>query len=512
LLFTWLFFICLLQPGPGLASDEEATPASPLVVEPASIKVARFDRDAVARVMVVTRAAEAAGVPGNPKLAFITSPGLEVTLGDRAGDVGEYAWQVSVRAAAGAPDDGVVDFRLVPETPSTGLKRPSEPTHHPWRAQLKVKVAPDLAASPIDDADISIRTESANVSDHAPGRALLLVGNKSSYPFTVDKIEIESPEFLTVAPKSRNLSVGAHETLGVPLEIKIPEQKAAPIGEIPFFVSVTVRRGENDGEHKNAATVGTAVVEQKVTVGVPGVSDALTAIGLPSLLLVPGALVLATWSLLLGTEEAAKFKWLDWKSSSFWVVSITISIIVFGIIYYMWSANLLIAYNVKDVAWLWIGSVSLSAVTFGLNRALKELLACYTEPRPKDEPIDIMKKLQRANLPFYLQSYVRTSNNNQKQTIFRLTFSAPNGKVWVIPLMLLAQLAHNKDADALMLQIDDKNRQADDKGRDALVENLKKGLGENWISFKWQGGEVGRPSLLSVDHLGEAVTSISPIR
>ena len=257
---------------------------------------------------------------------------------------------------------------------------------------------------------------------------------------------------------------------------------------------------------------GTAVVEQKVTVGVPGVSDALTAIGLPSLLLVPGALVLATWSLLLGTEEAAKFKWLDWKSSSFWVVSITISIIVFGIIYYMWSANLLIAYNVKDVAWLWIGSVSLSAVTFGLNRALKELLACYTEPRPKDEPIDIMKKLQRANLPFYLQSYVRTSNNNQKQTIFRLTFSAPNGKVWVIPLMLLAQLAHNKDADALMLQIDDKNRQADDKGRDALVENLKKGLGENWISFKWQGGEVGRPSLLSVDHLGEAVTSISPIR
>lgn len=215
LLFTWLFFICLLQPGPGLASDEEATPASPLVVEPASIKVARFDRDAVARVMVVTRAAEAAGVPGNPKLAFITSPGLEVTLGDRAGDVGEYAWQVSVRAAAGAPDDGVVDFRLVPETPSTGLKRPSEPTHHPWRAQLKVKVAPDLAASPIDDADISIRTESANVSDHAPGRALLLVGNKSSYPFTVDKIEIESPEFLTVAPKSRNLSVGAHETFRV---------------------------------------------------------------------------------------------------------------------------------------------------------------------------------------------------------------------------------------------------------------------------------------------------------
>ncbi len=335
LLLAWLLVV-LPSPFQGLASDEAAAPVSTLVVDPATITVARFDRNSVVNVSVIARATGAADLPADARLSFTASPGLEIKIGDRAVAADDIVWPVSVRVTGDAPDASGVDFRLAyaiaaaapgrdtAATPAiTTTPAPAAPTHRRqgrhrtqpvWsastttrattqatpaaptirlqRVRLAVTVMPGRDASPDADADVSIKTDFPNITYGVPGKAYLLVKNKSSYPFTVNMPAIANPDFLavTVAPLlADRTSVPPHETLRVPLDISIPASEKSRVGEWLILASVTLRRGEGVGER-----TGTAVVEQKVTVGVPGVTDVLKALDLPSLLLVPGALVLAT--------------------------------------------------------------------------------------------------------------------------------------------------------------------------------------------------------------------------
>lgn len=529
LLLAWLFTV-LPSSWQGVVSQEETTPISALVVEPAAIEVARFDQRAFADVNVIARATGVGDLPADAKLSFTASRGLEVKIGDRTTSAGDIVWPVSVRATGNPPDASGIDFRLAYaiDAPAPGRDATMTPTTRTetdgspirlQRVRLAVTVMPSRNASPDADADVSIKTDFADISYGVPGRAYLLVKNKSNYPFAVEKPAIAKPAFLdvTVTPSlADQTSVPPHETMRVPLDISIPANEKSRIGEWLILASVTLSRGEGADKH-----TGTAVVEQKVKVGVPGVSDVLKALDLPSLLLVPGALVLATWSLLLGAGEAAKPKWLEWKSSSFWLVSITVSIIIFGIASMRSTTNFLVAYNIEDVGRLWLFCVFGSAVAFFLYRvtawglnSFREMRAeaerQAREPLTTDKPIAIMRKLRRANLRFYLEGYLR-SFAGLEQRIFKVDFPAPDGKAWAVPQMLLRRLKDQPAARELMQQIVAANDRSAD-GLDPLVAALELGLKKDWISFSWEASELSGPRLLAMDQLGKAGERNSPIK
>src|SRR6266478_6943625 len=91
LLLAWLLVV-LPSPFQGLASDEAAAPVSTLVVDPATITVARFDRNSVVNVSVIARATGAADLPADARLSFTASPGLEIKIGDRAVAADDIVW------------------------------------------------------------------------------------------------------------------------------------------------------------------------------------------------------------------------------------------------------------------------------------------------------------------------------------------------------------------------------------------------------------------------------------
>lgn len=376
-----------------------------------------------------------------------------------------------------------------------------------------VKVDPG-GASPVDDAELSIKTEFATVTERAPVRAYLLIKNKTSQPFQIATLRVYSPQFLSVSLDEKLGRVGAKESLRsavtteetvapydtrlIPLKIEVRTPQS---GEWLLVASVTLARGQGPLRRE-----GVAIVDQEVTVGVPGVSDVLKILDLPSILIIPGALVLATWSLLLGGAGAALPKWLEWKSSSFWIVAITISILVFGMLYRLnVGPDFLVAFGIAQVAWLWIGCVGGAAIAFLAYRAVLELRRRMREPLTTDRPIDVLKKLQRANLPFYLPCH-----GEDPQRIYELAFSAPDGMTWVVPRMLLRQLVRTKQADDQLRRITSANGRAGD-GLAPLVEALEEALRQKWVSLAWEAGRATRPQLWATSDLGQVHPNDSPV-
>lgn len=474
--------------------------------------------------MVVARVTESGNSLDNLALSFTSSPGLEVSVAGRSSSAGDIVWPVNIRVIAGAPDHGVVDFRLAysvlpPATDGDAAPPLGRRETHLQRAQVAVSLAPGLDASPTSDAEVSIKTNFASIAHNAGGTAYLTIKNNSNYQFAVDKVNIDLPEFMTAkpdCPNSERTSRGAlcrllgevqpHATQEIPVDITIPNETR--LGDWKMLASVTLRRGEGGDQR-----FGTLTVEQPVTVGVPGVSDVLRVLDLPSLLVVPGALVVAMWSILTVGADANRPNWLTWKSSGFWVVAVTISICMFGLARWF-GVDFLTAYNAEDVGALWLASVAGGGVSFFIYKGalkgakvfrirLAEKERQAREPVKGDFPLPLLKKLHRANLPFYLQAFDR-DGKSQKQQLFKLAFAAPDGKAWVIPKLLVTRLGNGSEAAEALKRISAENDKPNDLG--GLILELQQSQKGGLVELKWEDGEVTGPTLLPA---GEIVNPAS---
>ncbi|HYH80256.1 MAG TPA: hypothetical protein VEX86_10675 [Longimicrobium sp.] len=119
---------------------------------------------------------------------------------------------------------------------------------------------------------------------------------------------------------------------------------------------------------------GNALASTTLPVAILGESELLKLLALPSLLFVPGFLVLVVLGLLWRFEPATRWRppWnLPFKPSEpeFWVLSITVSIVVWAAAMLLWKRNLLERYNASDVAYLWLWSLLAGVVAFALVSA-----------------------------------------------------------------------------------------------------------------------------------------------
>lgn len=501
LLLAWALRVCLAQESVAAGSAIE------LIVEPATLEVPRHGTPA--RAIVVARRADPAATEGL-ELSFVATSGLQVDVERLAGTSGDVAWVASLVADMEAPDQGVVEFRLSYTTPPAADAPP--PPAGVERTRLAVTAVPGRDSSPLDDVELSLKFDFESVSDVVAGKAYLIATNKSRYASTIKLVDVHVPAFLAAALTLEKQRLAPFATLVVPFDISVKQR--APIGEWLILARVAVSR-DVDADGRDAI----AAVESKIKVGVPGVSEVLQVLDLPSLLLIPGALVLATWSLLLG---ATKPGWLEWKSSSFWVIAITLSIAVFvGLRWSGIGTDYLVAFNVADAAWLWIGCVVGAAVVGVLYLAGRWAVLRYIawqaeqerrrrEPLPGDQPIDILRKLRRANEPFYLASYSRGPAGNEQQ-IFRLGLAPAEGATWAVPRMLLTLKAKHKEAADLAKAIEAANNDPR-TGFPVLLAALEQGLQKDWISLDWETAELTRPERLADDQLGRlAPQKASPV-
>jgi hypothetical protein len=138
-----------------------------------------------------------------------------------------------------------------------------------------------------------------------------------------------------------------------------------------------------------------------------------------------------------------------------------------------------------------------------------ELERSAHEPVIGDQPIFILDKLDRANMPFHLQSYQR-DEHGQLQRIYELGFSAPVNMAWMVPEMQLEQLKFDQAADRQVRLIMEANSRPEE-GRAALVAMLKQALQQKQIRLTWRDGSLRGPQTVGVDHLGVAGGLESPL-
>lgn len=159
----------------------------------------------------------------------------------------------------------------------------------------------------------------------------------------------------------------------------------------------------------------TAVVSRKVEYSVLGESEFIGAVGVPSFLLLPGFLTLATYRLLARRgRRASDPPALDVTAVEFVALSATLSIVAIPV---FWLATWLIArprtylsgYDTGDLLAVWIGATVIGAAAFTLPAAVRASAERRRTPTNRDDPLTIIRKLARQGLPLTLPQAQFTS-------------------------------------------------------------------------------------------------------
>lgn len=199
------------------------------------------------------------------------------------------------------------------------------------------------------------------------------------------------PTHMGSASTPRNMKPG--ETLTWTFLVYVKEGDRPPIGKHQLVFQVDAS-ATVDGCERN----GSLVAHRNLGFAVIGESAILTALAIPSFLLVPGFLFLLApsifWRFKLrppGKEDMEDFP-LKPMSPEFWTVSVTVSIVGFLLASLLTGrSDMFVAYRFEDVVWTWMASLIVGTLAY-LGYVVWRRRAEFTY---EDKPIDILEKLGR---------------------------------------------------------------------------------------------------------------------
>lgn len=302
-------------------------------------------------------------------------------------------------------------------------------------------------------------------ADRETAPLFVTIVNAGDQPLHVRVAGLKAPE------TDLKLCDGARETTIGPKARGILELHLAPAGKIragsvpvavAFEVFVT-----------GAGARDVVLAHTSATLEVAGVSDILGAIGVPSLLLLPGVLLLGAFALGSGVSK----DWLSFGSLAFWIVSISISLAI-ALVYpaLVDRPDLLQRFDLGDLSVLWTISLALGAGIGLLARIILHLNKASRTLKIGDSPLSVIEKLGRMGVKLPLQ---------WSQTDSAFIFDAGGGDlVWAIPKAGLT--VDSKTNPGAYASMRDTNAGAASKLA-SRVKNLKLQK-----PLKWKGADVLR--------------------
>jgi hypothetical protein len=277
--------------------------------------------------------------------------------------------------------------------------------------------------------------------------------------------------------------------------------RAAIPGTYALLVGFNVRSLNPTGAWEPMTAQG------KVTIGIPGLSDALQFLGIPSLLLLPGALVILTFLTML--PWLTGLPQVDWKKPALLLLAVLLS---FAAAYlYPWvtgrwlglARDYLRGYELRDVVYVWAGSMvvgvvaALVVISIYWICVIIRWLVERNEPRADDQPIDILKKLDYRHMDFELRP-TRPANNNQAPWRLRLPFGHAGGREWLVQqgLIRYTNAAGGPERGAAIQRrleaIDAAAQGAAKVGANAmLINEIEVGLSMNQLTVLWDPPNEG---------------------
>jgi hypothetical protein len=371
---------------------------------------------------------------------------------------------------------------------------PAEFIHQIIYATEKIKPSPAVAGVELARAEIKGLPES--LAHERPGRMFVVVTNQYQHPLNVKDIKPLGPTYVELLQPDKGtrlpLRIEPGQTEAVVYDIK-PRSQVVP-GKYSFIAEVDV---ESD-DHLTAAVLTPA---QEINVVVLGESDLFKFLGTPSLLFLPGVLMLITWQFLTlwgkSGDDAKKYK-PQWNTSDFWVIAVALSLLT-ALVYPLLTGlflntarDFVSAYGLADYAFIFafslVGSIAVFAAKLGIEAALKahrDRKLAETVPGIDDTPLQILEKLvkQKAKADNLFQQYAAGEN------AARLLCLEPwslGGVLWLVPQAEI-NVVDQTNAEAVDQRDKLVNGPPPDAG--AVLTKLKEGVQRNW----W-GNPLWRPA------------------
>jgi hypothetical protein len=413
----------LLQPDRAWAQDEPGA----IVLEVTPEVVALPQAGQGARQALVVAHNRGAAEARELRLSWVSDAGVAIdipapTLPQLPAGAA-HAWTLTLTRTTQSALTGTVLLRLDYTSPAGG-----QPISRLTLAPLRID-APSV--TPLAQVvNIQIHASAGGIDERHPRSIYLVLTNIASVPITVGPIAVDPIAPLPVAGVTPEIEPSTAITLAprTTSAMLVWLRAGAVVQPGTYLVAFRVPVAWQEG---GQAQQGTAVVTHEIAVGVVGESALLTALGIPSLFFLPGFLAVVTAGMVwrIGRAAEATFA-LRPPAPEFWVAAISLSFLISGGYRRIVGRDILDAYGLADILWLWTASIVVGAVgvypAIGalrlFDRVRRGMIGWWigrTQPSAQDTPLAVLEKLERQQLGTYLEQ-VGWTENGQPRTGYLL--------------------------------------------------------------------------------------------
>lgn len=372
--------------------------------------------------------------------------------------------------------------------------------------------APEAVESPVK---AELKPISQALDEYRPGVLQVVVSNTSDRPIEltslVPRLDDSGAELkkdsLRVVPREQAFPLVLQPGDVRLLAVDVRSGDAMLAGKYWVVLELGLRWRQGSRVHETTQALAT-----EVQVGVFAESALLTAVGVPTFLLLPGFLLVAGFALLVRQFSAAPLgkEWdplLGLKEPGFWISAVTVSILA-AVAYRPvtrlagWPRDYLRGYGIKDIVAVWAASLLLAALVFTARECVVRSRRARI-PAEGDDPLVVLRKLDRRKRSHYCEQY-DIAELNERLLLLEVR-KASASKLWMAPKAFVEFLPQasektRREIESLLSQ---------DEKVTELVELLEAGRAAGSVRIEWDpSASVKGPREVETAKLGDSVGEI----
>ena len=425
------------------------------------------------------------------RLDFIAPAGIraKITRAPQRPFTDEMSWRLDVNGSNAAPCPCKVVVLATYETVT------SPGTHSTTAGTVSVTLLPPVAAT--SALKVTLLPAEGSIDELTPLALNLQIENPTRRTVDIDGIQRLTPQYVdleTPGPKAVTIKAGTSAIL----PLRATTTLAIP-GTYPLIVAFRARfRG-------GPPVSETVVAQSKVTLGIPGVGEALQFLGIPSLLFLPGVLMIVTSAALYSL--VSRRPPIDVKQPVLLALAVMLSFaaaLIYPALTQHWFGaprNYLHGYDLRDVAVLWVLSVAAGGIA-GAFYALAQGWRNRTfQPNAGDTQLDVLRKLRRHGVRGFnlvqVQSRPANAAGAPGPILLVLPFGTVNpGERWLVPRAAVSPANDSQRALDRVTTITDALQAVENStpgADDALLRAVKDGVSKTEITLQWDNQEAQGP-------------------
>jgi len=493
ILITASSFVHAVLPRSALAESSELT----VEVIPASVGL---PPEGEVQTLVIVRNPTKDTVH-NVRLSWLPHAGIKVMVETSAPEVlipqGVCIWTLRLSRIGEVPTSTVIPIRV---DYTRNAEDGSGVVSCVAVSPLRVEYPKPEAVGPL--VEVQTKMSPSTVNEKAPGKLYIIIKNISTLDIRVKKASSSGPKFLKIKLHAKNrVSLRPLESCTITADITVIG--AVQSGKHLILFTVPLEWEKAGHVHRS-----NAVATHEVEVVIPGVSEILTLLGVPSFLVLPGFLMLVVagqlWKYCGPSDKKDKFPFVV-KSSEFWVVAITLSAAmawVYPMVTGLFGSprDYLKGYKLTDVVYIWATSILFGAVVTEATTRIWKWKLRRKRPSEKDNPISLLKKLHRQGIGVCLE---RVELKDKKQLFLLERWDPKKESFWVGSSIIVRWTKNIEELE--------KKVEGELKGNAATLAGLlTEGQKKKALEVSWQEGEG--PQLVNKTDLAPTTESATIVR